>query len=82
MANSLSPSGCGSSKHKIKLVAGTSAPSGQTLNASAETDTHNFIRLCKQASLSGTGLRPVLQLAGYASKDKEVFNKIGTPVLL
>jgi len=47
-----------------------------TLDAAAETGTHNFIRLCKQASLSSAGLRPVLQLAGYASKDENTFNKI------
>lgn len=52
------------------------------LDASAEASTHNFIRLCKQASLSGTGLRPVLQLAGYASKDRTIFDKVAHVVTL
>ena len=47
-----------------------------SFNSAAEAETHNFVRLCKQASLANTGLRQVLQLAGYASKDEEIFSKI------
>jgi hypothetical protein len=45
------------------------------INADAEAKTHKFIDMCKRASLEN-GLRPVLQLAGYASKDPAVFAKI------
>lgn len=47
-----------------------------SLDAAAETETYKFVRLCKQAALSGAGLCATLQLAGYASQDEEVFSKI------
>jgi hypothetical protein len=49
-------------------------------DAKAEAKMHNFIDMCKRASLAGDGLRPVLQLAGYASKDPEVFSKVASAV--
>ena len=41
------------------------------LDAEAEHLTQRFLDMCKRASLEN-GLRPVLQLAGFASKDEEV----------
>lgn len=52
-----------------------------TLDASAEAKTHNFVRLCKQAALSSEGLCPVLQLAGYASQDEDIFTKVAGAVV-
>jgi hypothetical protein len=50
--------------------------SASALDASAEAETLRFIDMCKRAALDGNGLRPVLQLAGYASRAPEVFNKV------
>jgi len=50
------------------------------IDAEAEAQTHKFIDMCKRASLVSGGLKPVLQLAGYASKDPEVFTKVASVV--
>lgn len=51
-----------------------------TYDAHAETAVHNFVQMCKRASYD-TGVKPVLQLAGYASSDKEIFTKIAHVVV-
>lgn len=48
-------------------------------DARAESDVHNFVTLCKRAAFT-QGLRPTLQLAGLASQDKQVFQKIAAAV--
>lgn len=52
--------------------------SASALDASAEAEMQRFIHMCKRAALEGAGLRPVLQLAGYASRDPEVFRKVAS----
>lgn len=48
-------------------------------DAQAEAAVHNFIQMAKRASIEG-GIKPVLQLAGFASQDREVFTKIAHAV--
>lgn len=50
-------------------------------DAQAESEVHNFVTLCKRAAYT-QGVRPTLQLAGYASQDKKVFTKIAQAVTL
>jgi len=50
-----------------------------TADARAESDVHNFVTLCKRAAYT-EGVRPTLQLAGLASQDKRVFEKIAAVV--
>jgi Ca2+-binding EF-hand superfamily protein len=50
------------------------------IDAQAEALTHKFVDMCKRASIEYGGLRPVLQLAGYASEDKDTFSKIASVV--
>ena len=40
---------------------------------------NRFIQMCKRASIEH-GIRPVLQVAGYASEDKEIFSKVAHTV--
>jgi len=49
-------------------------------DAHAEAAVHNFVQLCKRASIEA-GIKPVLQLAGHASQDKEVFTKVAHAVV-
>jgi hypothetical protein len=49
-------------------------------DAHAEAAVHNFVQLCKRASY-GVGVKPILQLAGAASTDGEVFTKIAHAVV-
>jgi hypothetical protein len=48
-------------------------------DAQAEAAVHNFVTLCKRAAYTD-GVRPTLQLASYASRDKQVFTKIASAV--
>jgi hypothetical protein len=48
------------------------------IDAEAESQMQKFIEMCKRASLDGAGLRPVLQLAGYASTDEDIFTKVAS----
>ena len=41
---------------------------------------NRFIQMCKRASIEN-GIRPVLQVAGYASEDKEIFSKVAQTVV-
>ena len=50
------------------------------IDAQAEALTHRFVDMCKRASIEYGGLRPVLQLAGYASEDKDTFVKVASVV--
>lgn len=45
----------------------------------AEHEMQEFIGMCKRASLTH-GLKPVLQIAGYASTDKDIFSKVAQVV--
>lgn len=46
-------------------------------SAKAEAMTHNFIHTIKKLA-HVNGLKPVLQLAGYASEDKDIFQKVAS----
>lgn len=50
-----------------------------TASAKAEAMTHNFVHMVKRAA-HVNGIKPILQLAGYASKDRSVFEKIAQTV--
>lgn len=50
------------------------------IDSQAEALTHKFVDMCKRASLEYGGLKPVLQLAGYASEDEDTFSKVASVV--
>ena len=45
------------------------------IDAQAEAQTLKFVDMCKRASLEA-GIKPVLQLAGFASTDEQIFAKV------
>tara|TARA_B100000214_G_C23972174_1_gene630758 strand:+ start:1655 stop:2416 length:762 start_codon:yes stop_codon:yes gene_type:complete len=51
-----------------------------TASAKAEATMHNFVNMLKKAAYVN-GLKPTLQLAGYASTDKSVFDKVAHTVV-
>lgn len=66
--------------HATKTAAAQLEQQLVAADAQAEALTHNFVQMCKRASLDGAGVKPLLQLAGYASHDKEVFAKVAHAV--
>lgn len=65
--------------YATKAAVDTLAKQASAYDAQAEAAVYNFVQMCKRAAIE-TGVRPVLQLAGYASQDKEVFTKIAHTV--
>jgi hypothetical protein len=63
--------------YATKAAADHLEKSASTLDSQAHAETQKFIHMCKQAAMS-CGLRPVLQLAGYASTDESIFDKVAS----
>ena len=66
--------------YATKSAADRLEKTASAINADAEAKTQKFIHMCKIAAFD-TGLKPVLQLAGYASSDKSVFAKVANVVI-
>jgi hypothetical protein len=61
--------------YATRAAVDTLAKQASAYDAEAEAAVHNFVQMAKRASLQG-GIKPVLQLAGFASQDAAVFTKI------
>ena len=65
--------------YHTKAAVDTLVKEASVVDRKAEQGMQRFIEMCKRASLTH-GLKPVLQIAGYASTDKEVFSKVANVI--
>ena len=65
--------------YATKAAVDTLVKEASAHDRSIEVKMNKFTEMCKRASLN-MGLKPVLELVGHASKDKEVFSKVASTV--